>query len=182
MNSEGIFKCAFGSCKYHTYIINDIHVKIKYINDNNRMLFEYLYNMIEDNNLKIMDMLYDEFNTGVHFVVTTDEFKEFERNVLNKDQCWVVENENNEKRTIDGRWYPENINFVEYIEPYIPCIPPPPAYNAPPGYNARNVVPGYNSRNAPPPYRTGGKTRKTRSRKTRKSRGRKTRKTRSRKK
>jgi hypothetical protein len=57
MNSEGIFKCAFGSCKYHTYIINDIHVKIKYINDNNRMLFEYLYNMIEDNNLKIMDML-----------------------------------------------------------------------------------------------------------------------------
>ena len=184
MNSEGFFKCAFGMCKYQIYII-DNHVKIQYITYTTSILPQ-LREMIDNLNLKIMDELYpNSYNNGVHFVVTADEFNIFQRNVLNMEHCWVVDNADNEKRIIDGRWYTLDMSFAEFVEPYIPCIPPPPAYNAPP-YNARNAppynarnAPRYNARNAPPPYSVrnahsigGKKGRKSRSR-SRKTRSRK---------
>ena len=156
MNSEGFFKCAFGICKYQIYIINN-HVKIQYITYTASILPQ-LREMIDNLNLKIMDELYpNSYNNGVHFVVTTDEFNIFQRNVINNEHCWVVDNADNEKRIIDGRWYSDDMSFAEFVEEYIPCTPPPPAYNAlayNAPYNARNAPPPYNERNA---HSVGGK-------------------------
>lgn len=180
MNSEGFFKCAFGMCKYQIYIINN-HVKIQYITYTASILPQ-LREMIDNLNLKIMDELYpNSYNNGVHFVVTTDEFNIFQRNVINNEHCWVVDNADNEKRIIDGRWYSDDMSFADFVEEYIPCTPPPPAYNAlayNAPYNARNAPPPYSERNAPRSVggKKGRKSRKGRSRKTRKSRSRKTRK------
>jgi len=181
MNSEGFFKCAFGICKYEIYII-DNHVKIQYRNYTVSILPQ-LREIIDNLNLKIMDELYpNSYNNGVHFVVTTDEFNIFQRSVLNNENCWVVDNADNEKRTIDGRWYSDDMSFAEFVEEYIPCMPPPPAYNA--LHNGRNVP--RNARNPPPysernAYSIGGRKSRSRSKKSRKSRSRKTRKSRTRK-